>query len=144
MNVTKTIVFIFVVVFVTVSVGWIFWQHELKYAAPTPIPHNFVDVPVGAEIELANWGIPSHKLTLLHFFNPNCPCSKFNMKEFGALVRKYKDQINFVVILQSNDDEQIAAFKTKYELNVKIVADTDGYIFGCVRHLCYTTSRDIE
>src|SRR5687768_3522042 len=100
MKFRKTILFTFVVLSIAILVGWIFWEHELKYATPTSVPDNFVDVAIGAEMDLANWGISSDKPTLLHFFNPYCPCSKFNMKEFGVLTRKYKDQVNFVVILQ--------------------------------------------
>jgi hypothetical protein len=129
MKIKKTILFTFVVVTVAGLVGLIFWQHELKYATPTSVPQNFVDVPTGAEIDLSNRGISSDKSTLLHFFNPNCPCSKFNMKEFGALVAKYKEHVNFIVVLQGDDnDEQIPAFKEKYELDVEVIADTDGYI----------------
>jgi hypothetical protein len=128
MQFSKTILFIFVVASVTILVGWIFWEHELKYANPTPIPNNFVDVAIGEEINLENLGIPLKRSTLLHFFNPDCPCSKFNMKEFGVLAKRYNGNVNFVVIFQSNDDEQINAFRTKYELDVKIIADTDGRI----------------
>jgi hypothetical protein len=128
MQFSKTISFAFVVAAVTVVIGWIFWEHELKYATPTAIPDNFVDVAMGEEIDLVKMGIPSKQSMLLHFFNPDCPCSKFNMKEFGALARRFSDQVNFVVILQSSDDEQINAFKAKYELGVKVIADIDGRI----------------
>jgi peroxiredoxin len=128
MKFRKTILFTFFVLSTTALVSWVFWEHELKYAAPTPMPDNFVDVAIGTEINLATLHIPSGKSALLHFFNPDCPCSKFNMKEFGALARKYKDQVNFVVILQSSDESQIAEFKTKYELNVPVLADKNGQI----------------
>jgi hypothetical protein len=128
MQLNKNIFFIVIASSVAILVGWIFWEHEIKYATPTSIPDNFVDVAIGEEVDLKNLGIPFKKSTLLHFFNPDCPCSKFNMREFAALAKSYNSQINVVVILQGTEDGQIDAFRKKYELDVKIIADTDGRI----------------
>jgi peroxiredoxin len=128
MSSTKAILFAFVSLSVAMMVGWIFWEHEIKYATPTPIPDHFVDVAVGSELDLAAWKINGGKLTLLHFFNPDCPCSKFNMKEFEALTRKYREQVNFVVVLQCESDDELSAFNSKYNLNVPVIADTKGEI----------------
>lgn len=128
MKFRKTMLLALIILMVMLSVGFIFWQHELRYAAPTPVPDRFVDVPLGAEIDLAAWGISSDRSTLLHFFNPRCPCSKFNMNEFRALVREYKDQVDFFVILQSDDDDARDAFNAKYALDVPVIADRDGRI----------------
>jgi hypothetical protein len=128
MKLNKTILFGFISLSVTLMVCWIFWQHELKYARPTPVPDNFVDVSVGTRIDLSNWKINSEKSTLLHFFNPDCPCSKFNMKEFEALARRYHEQVNFVIVLQCDDEDEVPAFKTKYDLDLPVIPDNEGKI----------------
>ena len=38
------------------------------------------------------------KPLFLHFFNPNCPCSRFNMRYFKTLVKKYNDKIDFQIV----------------------------------------------
>ncbi|MBT1689127.1 TlpA family protein disulfide reductase [Dawidia soli] len=128
MKFRKTMLLAFIILIVMLSVGFIFWQHELRYATPTPVPDGFVDVPLGAEIDLAAWGISSDRSTLLHFFNPRCPCSKFNMNEFRALVREYNEQVDFFVILQTDDDDARDEFNAKYALDVPVIADRDGRI----------------
>lgn len=128
MKFNKTILFSFVSLSVALMVCWIFWQHELKYNRPTPVPDHFVDVSVGSSIDLTQWNINSGKSTLLHFFNPDCPCSKFNMKEFEALAKKYNKQVNFVVVLQCDDEDEVPAFKSKYDLDLPVIADIEGTI----------------
>jgi peroxiredoxin len=109
-------------------IGWIFWEHEIKYASPTPLPVNFKNVSVGTTVDLASLNIPSGKSTVLHFFNPDCPCSKFNMKDFESLSRKYRSEINFYIVLQSDDEDAVADFNERYELDLPVIADVDGAI----------------
>jgi peroxiredoxin len=109
-------------------IGWIFWEHEIKYASPTPVPSNFKDVSIGSRVDISSLKISTEKSTVLHFFNPDCPCSKFNMKDFESLSKKYRDHINFYVILQSDDDNAEREFKTRYELDLPVFTDRDGTI----------------
>ena len=124
----KIIFFSVFVLSVAGLIGRIFWQHELKYALPTPLPDNFSDVSIGSQVDFGAKDIPTGKSTLLHFFNPDCPCSKFNMKDFESLSKKYSGDINFYIVLQSGDDDAIVDFKERYGLNLPIISDHDGSI----------------
>jgi peroxiredoxin len=125
----KKIIFFTVFALSAISlIGWIFWEHEIKYASPTPLPDNFKDVSVGSQIDLRSINLPEGKSTVLHFFNPDCPCSKFNMKDFESLSKKYSKKINFYVILQSDDKEAEREFKKRYELDLPVLCDRDGMI----------------
>jgi peroxiredoxin len=109
-------------------IGWIFWEHEIKYASPTTVPDNFADVSVGSKIDLPLMPLTKDKSTVLHFFNPDCPCSKFNMKDFESLSRKYNKDVNFIVVLQSDEEGAVEAFNEKYNLDLPVVADKAGTI----------------
>ncbi len=109
-------------------IGWIFWEHEIKYASPTPLPDNFRNVSIGSQIDLSGMHIPSGKSTVLHFFNPDCPCSKFNMKDFESLSKKYRAHLNFYIVLQSDDADAAADFKNRYALDLPVITDLDGSI----------------
>jgi peroxiredoxin len=109
-------------------IGWIFWEHEIKYASPTPVPDNFKDVNVGSRIDLSSVNVLPGKSTVLHFFNPDCPCSKFNMKDFESLSRKYSEYVNFYIVLQSDEDNAEHEFKERYDLDLPILVDREGVI----------------
>lgn len=104
----------------------VFWQQELVYNLPTPLPSNYKPVEVGQSLTLPFVKEKSNTALFLHFFNPNCPCSRFNMKHFKNLVNKYGKQVQFVVFIQTQDSSLLAEeIKTKYDLNVPCVIDRD-------------------
>lgn len=110
-------------------IGAIFWEQEVKYAMPTPVPSNFVDVQIGEKIDLSpHLSLDSGKKTLLHFFSSKCSCSRFNMKEFERIARKYQKEIDFYVVVQSDDENALRNFQEKYELGLPTLLDKDGVI----------------
>lgn len=121
-------IFSLIVTVAALFIGWMFWQQELKYVLPTPVPDNFKDVAVGERVYLSKYGVQREEITMLHFFNPNCPCSRFNMKEFQRLSNKYKDKANVYVILQSSSEEDMKWFSKKYDLDIPILLDKEGAI----------------
>jgi len=124
----RSLIFALFSVAAVALIAWVFWIHELQYAAPTAIPKNFKDVNLGEKIDLNDIIESSTRSTVLHFFNPDCPCSKFNMKQFEVISKKYKEDANFYIILQSEDDDAIEAFQDKYELNLPVILDKKGLI----------------
>jgi len=110
-----------------VLIGWVFWEQELKYALPTPIPKNYRDVKIGDKVDLSNY-VMSNKPIMLHFFNPDCSCSRFNIMEFERIARKYGDKINVYVILQTEDESAVQKFKNKYDLDLPVLLDRSGAI----------------
>jgi len=111
-----------------ISMGWIFWEQEAKYILPTPVPPQFKDVKFGASVDLSLYHVAPGRITMLHFFNPDCPCSRFNMMEFERIASKYRDQADVYVVLQSTDEEDVETFRRKYDLNLPILLDHDGAI----------------
>jgi hypothetical protein len=125
----KLILFTAIMVSTMAMMSWIFWEQELQYSLPTPVPANFVDVKTGDTVDLRNdLAIKENKPVLLHFFNFDCPCSRFNMKEFERLAHKYKGQTDFFVVIQSEDEDAVERFNSKYELDIPAVRDKGGVI----------------
>src|SRR5262245_17969949 len=103
----------------TTLIGWIFWKQELQYALPTPVPANFVDVKIGERIDLGTeLALKAGQPAFLHFFNFDCPCSRFNMQEFERMAHQYKESIAFYVVIQSDDEDAVEQFNDKYGLSV--------------------------
>src|ERR1700749_824765 len=98
----KTIVGIWLIL-LTSAIGALFWYNELIYHLPTPIPDNYISVYQGQVIKMNNnLKHYTNKPLFLHFFNPICPCSRFNISCFKSLVKQYGGRVNFVVIVMSN------------------------------------------
>jgi hypothetical protein len=118
------VVLILVGVFSTIIA--IFWYQEIQYLLPTPVPKDYRVVLPDEIIEYDSILIPQHypKSKLLHFFNPDCPCSRFNLDHFVFLKRKYANQVDFFVVVSS--PEKVSAAKTMIDNDVTIVVDEDG------------------
>jgi hypothetical protein len=109
------------------GIGAIFWQQELKYALPTPIPADFIPVPLGTSIEISHPLIPDGPV-FLHFFNPDCPCSKFNLSHLKFLRPKIEAQMTFVAIIPHFADEKAA--RKQLGEGTRIITDTSGSLAG--------------
>jgi hypothetical protein len=117
-------------IFLTVcaaTITTIFWKSELRYALPTPLPKNYKPVLINEAIALpTNFGSIKHEPKYLHFYNPDCPCSRFNAKHIKNLIQSYSQSIQASIVVF---DEQ-AKIKAKDEFGdaLPIVVDRDGAI----------------
>jgi hypothetical protein len=101
MVLAKKIAAILTILLGSLGIAYIFWHQDLQYRVPTPPPPQFVPVshvelhalPVTIQIK------PNKPYTLLHFFNPDCPCSRFNLRHLRQLQHEYRDFINVVLIV---------------------------------------------
>jgi peroxiredoxin len=103
----------------------LFWHYEWVYALPTPIPKNYRLVKQGELIDLDNKIKFSSKPVFLHFFNPDCPCSRFNMTHFRSLVREYGNEVEFKMIVMTGATEKTAkSIQEKYGLDIPVLYDS--------------------
>jgi len=106
------------------AVGALFWYNELIYHLPTPIPANYKPVSPGKVIKLSGpLAKANNKPLFLHFFNPDCPCSRFNISNFKSLVREYGNRINFVVIVMNNKYYTAHEIQNKFDLSIPVLFD---------------------
>lgn len=106
------------------AIGALFWYNELVYHLPTPIPENYKPVNNGTVIKLSKALNKDHgKPLFLHFFNPDCPCSRFNIAHFKLLAKQYGRQVNFVVVVVNNKAYTAKAIQDKFDLNIPVLFD---------------------
>jgi hypothetical protein len=111
-------------VFVFSGICWLFWYNEWQYSLPTPVPVNYNAVAPGTFINVPDNIEKSNKPILLHFFNPDCPCSKFNIEHFKSLVKHYSNSISFsVVVISRNATYTQSDIQQKFGLNIPVLFD---------------------
>lgn len=113
------------------AIGAWFWRNDLRYGLPTPRPPGLEQPPMGSAIALpmglAKLVRPG-RAALLHFYNDECPCSRFNVDAVRALVREHHDAVDFVAIVQGADPETATEAFTDQGFAMPVVSDRDGAI----------------
>lgn len=85
--------------------GFLFWHQEMKYALPTPIPNGYIAKLPEEVITLpSNHVFPDSQAIYLHFFNPDCPCSRFNLKHFQSLKRQFENDVKIYAVIPAYAD----------------------------------------
>jgi hypothetical protein len=117
------------------GIGLFFWQSAWKYSLPTPVPSNYHDVIRGELVRLPEsarealgLALPGQKPLFLHFFNPDCPCSRFNMPQFKALVQQYGRQVSFAIVVMSPKKYTAEQLQEKFGLPYPITVLADSAV----------------
>jgi Domain of unknown function (DUF6436) len=84
------------------AMGAVFWQQELKYQLPTPVPAQYSEVAVGSSIDRSL--LPAGSAFFLHFYNPDCPCSRFNARHVKSLIRQFGDSVSMYIVVPNQQD----------------------------------------
>jgi hypothetical protein len=118
--------------------GTVFWWQDTRYALPTPRPANLVQPARGEPLPVAAWIAGSNvakggKPLLLHFFNPYCPCSRFNLEHVRELQQRFGDRMAFVGIIQAtiegaDDRRDVEERLASLHFELPYVIDADGSI----------------
>jgi hypothetical protein len=116
---------IFILLMIFSGIAAIFWYQEMQYLLPTPVPKNYRVVLPQEIIQFDSVLLPrkNEKPKLLHFFSPDCPCSRFNLKHFLTLNRKYNKTIDFYVVIANKED--VTSAKYMIERAVPIIVDNN-------------------
>ncbi|MES1226908.1 MAG: AhpC/TSA family protein, partial [Bacteroidota bacterium] len=70
-------------IFLSGTIAALFWYNEWVYSLPTPVPENYIAVPPGQRIDaVGKFNFDNSRPLFIHFFNPDCPCSRFNVAHF--------------------------------------------------------------
>lgn len=103
----------------------LFWYNEWVYSLPTPVPKSYKTIKQGEIVHLGEkFNSPRNKPLLLHFFNPDCPCSRFNIKHVKSLIELYGDKVDFTVVVLNKDNNYTSAdIQKKFGLNVPVLFD---------------------
>ncbi|KAF2337027.1 TlpA family protein disulfide reductase [Flavobacterium daemonense] len=105
------------------AISVLFWKNEFKYSLPTPIPKDYVAVAMGSKIDLKCCTM-DRKPIFLHFFNPECPCSRFNVPHVTELIKKYGDRVNFKIVVINNEKSvTIEEIQKKFDAKIPVYFD---------------------
>lgn len=106
-------------------VGGLFWYNDWVYQLPTPVPAHYRPVALGSHVRLGDrMAVPSDKPLFLHFYNPECPCSRFNRPHFRSLVDHYGKEMQFAVVVMSEKKFTEEQIREKLGVNVPILFDS--------------------
>lgn len=113
----------------TIAISAIFWHSEWKFQLPTPVPEGYRSVPTGTRIELRHPDaitskISAQKPLFIHFFNPDCPCSKFNVPQFRSLVKEHENEVDFMIVVMNNERYTADEIQEKFNLDLPVSFDT--------------------
>jgi len=116
---------VFVLTIIFSAIFGIFWYQEIQYLLPTPVPENYRVVRPDEVMRFDSVLIPQQyaRPKLLHFFNPDCPCSRFNLAHFRSLSEEYGKVIDFYVVVTAK--KKVSSAKKLIGKNVTIVVDED-------------------
>jgi len=110
-------------------IGCVFWYQDWRYSLPTPRPPAWSSPEIGARLELVGLTAgPEGLPTLLHFFNPDCPCSRFNLEHVRELIAGYRGRVRFVAVLQWADPAAATASFRRLRLAMEAIPDPTGGI----------------
>lgn len=103
----------------------IFWRNEWKYSLPTPVPQDYKAVNKGQDVEVL-WKLnpTASKPLFLHFFNPDCPCSRFNITHFRSLEKEYNNKVSFAIVVMSKEKYSAKEIQQKFNVTIPVLFDT--------------------
>ena len=105
-----------------------FWFQDWRYSLPTPKPVALQQKAIGEQVVLAPVVGKSSRPTLLHFFNPDCPCSRFNLDHISDLIAKFDGRVRVVAVLETTDAAAALEAFESLGLDCEAVADPRGEI----------------
>jgi len=106
------------------AIAALFWYNELVYHLPTPVPANYKAVNRGRVIDLSSaLTIYNDKPVFIHFFNPSCPCSRFNIANFREIYTQYNHQLNFIVVVMSSKKYSVTEIQSRFGIDIPVLFD---------------------
>jgi len=106
-----------------------FCHQDLQYSTPTARPAGLDQPGAGERIYLPWAGLrfEAGKLLFLHFFNPDCPCSRYNLDHIRTLMRRHRSEVQFAAVLQGEGgNERLRAAFDRLGLEIESVVDETG------------------
>jgi len=111
------------------AIGYLLWENELQYITPTELPNEYVKVKVMDKVNLEEaFGDSNGKPFFIHYYNPYCPCSKFNYAYYKSLTDKYENDFNLFLVIREMDRDVIDELKENIQTQVTLIIDKGGEI----------------
>lgn len=106
------------------GIATLFWYNEWVYSLPTAIPDKYLAVQTGSVIDVAVKFQSANKPLFLHFFNPDCPCSRFNITHFKSLVKQYGKDVDFAIVVLTSRHYTAGQIQQKFDIDLPVSFDS--------------------
>jgi hypothetical protein len=111
----------------------VMWYEDWRYSLPTPHPAGLEQPELGAAPMLPRALVEvrhsTSKPLFVHFFNPACPCSRFNLGHLRMLLRNYGPRVEFVAVLEgSASADELQRKWASLALHIPAMPDASGTI----------------
>lgn len=110
-------ILIIILAIILLGISGLFWTQELRYQLPTPLPAGYKEVSIGAHVALPA-ALGEGTAHFLHFYNPDCPCSRFNAKHLRSLIGEYNDSIRITIVVPHIRDLKSAEAEFGNQINL--------------------------
>lgn len=111
-----------------------FWRQDWRYSLPAQRPDGFTLTPIASPHAplLRRLGLATDERAgpaLLHFYNPDCPCSRFNLDHLAELWRRHSHEAQFLVVLEANPQggDALKAWR-RQGIPIPAIVDEDGAV----------------
>jgi hypothetical protein len=106
------------------GISGLFWYNEWVYSLPTPLPEKHRTIDIGKKVDLrSKIAADENKPLFIHFYNPTCPCSKFNIPHVRSLVKQFEDKISFAIVVLSDKNYTAEEIQNKFNLKIPVHFD---------------------
>lgn len=107
----------------------IFWYQDWRYSLPTPRPKLLEQPAVGTRLDLPEslqslLAPTGQRPVLLHFINPDCPCSRFNLEHVRRLQQEFGQQVDIVAVTEGANVATLHEHFARLHWQVPVVWDT--------------------
>lgn len=111
----------------------LFWYQDWQYALPTPRPRHLIQPVEGTTLRHASSlaalvNDEDARPLYLHFFNPECPCSRFNLDHVRRLVTLFSSHVRILAIVEGENSRQALQSFRETHLPVEAYFDKDAGI----------------
>lgn len=121
---SRKILVVCLLILIISGIATIFWYQAYVYSIPTDVPHDYQVVNNGTRILLEKHiDIKPGKPVFIHFFNPECPCSRFNLKEFKSIAQYKSPEATFVVVVLGPEKYSVQEIRERFHIDYPIVFD---------------------
>jgi hypothetical protein len=116
------------------AVAVCFWHQDWRYARIQASPPGWTGPDAGERVGLAPGlapvaaGLLGGRPLLLHFYNPACPCSRFNLPKLRELVRRHGQHFDLVLLVESAEDRPLRRAPTGFPAEPTTLVDPQGRI----------------
>jgi hypothetical protein len=115
----------------------VLWRQNWRYSLPVPRPAGLEQPEFGAvpvtPAALVDTRHSASKPLFVRFFNPACPCSRFNLSHLRVLLKTHGGRVEFIAVLEGETSaDALQQELASLGVSIPAIADSWGAIVGAL------------